>query len=588
MSRASERPSFGRDLRAAVREKQVPMERGSFRIRRTPRNRLKSRVGQSAVFCLLVGFALMVLSIVTDNQFGWSTKVKNPNAGAPLLVMEYLVALLTLATAVFGGGLWYARMVLNNWWRYRFMGLLVFTTLMGIWASIVAFAVLGIIPSDSSSTNTKLRTTVLFTLLFLLCHNMFMIAYSVGILRYSREVDGMAPPADDRDMMGLGLGPPAGGRGASDADYAAVAMGPARAGAGAGGAGGAGAGGSSAGAGVADAAMRARAMIGRFTLPQVMMPRPSAPRFDAAAAAASGYDGEDAREVEVRLDESDGDSDGDSELSNPSADSEGDPVETSALETSALDTSAVTAETSEAEGGAGGGGATPYDGGAAVESENLTVQPIEEDTYVGGGTARFLATPVHGAEDAGYDGDATPARGGAAGEESKGADGAATPASSVTSSSAMSAHRTPVGRIPHQVNLTPTTATQVRGADDVGAGDEDDSLAPEEFEALWATLDHVGSFACYISQVPSLEALMSHLTARGFVPMASGVVGDEMKLFFYGDGPRTAGVFLSVLVFALAEKKLVATFKASDDEHLTLVQRFELNGLFSVIGPAEE
>mmetsp|Transcript_17479 Transcript_17479/g.61389 ORF Transcript_17479/g.61389 Transcript_17479/m.61389 type:complete len:1074 (-) Transcript_17479:253-3474(-) len=239
-------------------------------------------------------------------------------------------------------------------------------------------------------------------------------------------------------------------------------------------------------------------------------------------------------------------------------------------------------------GGAGGGGATPYDGGAAVESENLTVQPIEEDTYVGGGTARFLATPVHGAEDAGYDGDATPARGGAAGEESKGADGAATPASSVTSSSAMSAHRTPVGRIPHQVNLTPTTATQVRGADDVGAGDEDDSLAPEEFEALWATLDHVGSFACYISQVPSLEALMSHLTARGFVPMASGVVGDEMKLFFYGDGPRTAGVFLSVLVFALAEKKLVATFKASDDEHLTLVQRFELNGLFSVIGPAEE
>lgn len=497
-----------------------------------------------------------------------------------------------------GGTLWYLRMVLDRTWRLRYICLLIAAFVFGVWNTIAAFAVLGIIPSDGSRSNTNIRTTVMFTVLATLTHNAFMLAYVIGVMRYSREVDGMELNLDGPGVMGVG--PPAdpvpysahahmaaAGRGrGSDSEYAAVRQ---------------------EAAPVKEAAGErgAPSVMSRFSLPipSVLRPEPSAPPAPAnyAAPAAAGYDRDEydpqeglemraPRRTLVESEDSDDDADDDSDLSNPSDTEVETSLELSMATETAGDTSAVEVS------GAGEGEAYEPTYVAELAETDGNEAPSggggggEADLY--GGRQQFLATPAHEI-------DAPPAS--AAVQRAVPGHDDGSPSSSVTSASLATPGRTPA-RVPHTVNLTPQALAAVQTVRDAPgsgmstieapvAGDGDaaaDTLSPEQFEELWASLQHVGSFACYISEVPSLEALMAHLTERQFVPMASGVLGDEMKLFFYADEPLSEGCFLSVLVFSVAEKKLVAEFKASDEEHLTVVQRFDLHLLFSVVGTADE
>lgn len=93
---AGARRSVGANVREFARTGELPFDHGLYKTSRNGRNRVKTRVGQSAFFLTVIGAVLLIISISSDAQYGWSARFTKPHAGAPLLAMEYIVSFFTL------------------------------------------------------------------------------------------------------------------------------------------------------------------------------------------------------------------------------------------------------------------------------------------------------------------------------------------------------------------------------------------------------------------------------------------------------------------------------------------------------------
>ena len=106
------------------------------------------------------------------------------------------------------------------------------------------------------------------------------------------------------------------------------------------------------------------------------------------------------------------------------------------------------------------------------------------------------------------------------------------------------------------------------------------------FAHMWQSMKEVGNFSCGVSRVPGLPELVEHLRKHGFLPLMTGDNGSERKLYFYAeeivDGTRVM-VFLAEFKFAVATKKLDATFKSHTKTHIQQVRKFNLQELFQVV-----
>ena len=110
-------------------------------------------------------------------------------------------------------------------------------------------------------------------------------------------------------------------------------------------------------------------------------------------------------------------------------------------------------------------------------------------------------------------------------------------------------------------------------------------VTPELFAQLWEQLGESGSFECQVERAPSLAELRTHLTVRSFTVMASGLVDDVLKLYFFGqsqdDGGGPPVLFLAEVVLQVRVLQLQATFKCDEpDSTPEFVQRLQLRDLF--------
>lgn len=456
-----------------------------------------------------------------------------------------MAAIFTLMSAAFGGTLWYFRYSLDRKPRTAYVAWMLFTLCFAGWATASTFVTMRNVDFESRGFSGALRTLFVFLAMFLIIHNTGFLVYIFAILNFGRQYETFLKYQARETMTGIGL-----------TDYTSVPMRSSggRDGGDGGGSGAAAAaasatsGGRRGGGGPAPSAPPNPNDLFNGDIPPPP-PRPSAPAADSDSMAVAVSQATGTARVQDRTDVADADSDDDSALSNPS-DGEGDTT---------MDTSAL----------------------------NTTVDSSVVTSTVGGTPMRGVGSPATG----------TPASHGH-GPRGRAAldalgDGAVL--------SALPRHMTPTGGgravAPNAVNLSPdsrqslsigtpeTVSPEVLRA--IGADDGGRGMTPEAFEELWNGLYHVGAFSCTISRVPTLDEVMTHLAARGFVPMASGTVGDEMKLFFYAEDPsssNSAAVFLSQFVFNTAEASLEATFKGTEEDQLGMVQKFELHLLFSVVG----